>query len=55
MSVIGTLVSLNDLIEAKNNGDLETGEIVSRCLDLITITVPPALPTCLSVGISMAL
>jgi len=50
MSVIGTFVSLNDLIEAKNNGDLET-----RCLDLITITVPPALPTCLSVGISMAL
>lgn len=24
-------------------------------LDLVTITVPPALPTCLSIGISMAL
>ena len=55
MAVIGTLFSLRDLIQAKQDGDLSTWEVVTKCLDLITITVPPALPTCLSIGISMAL
>ena len=29
--------------------------MILMCLDLITITVPPALPTCLSIGISFAM
>lgn len=29
--------------------------MIINSLDLITITVPPALPTCLSIGVSFAL
>lgn len=29
--------------------------MILNALDLITVTVPPALPTCLSIGISLAL
>lgn len=32
-----------------------TKDMVVNCLDLITITVPPALPACMSIGISLAL
>lgn len=30
-------------------------EIAMACLDMITIIIPPALPTCMSVGIAFAL
>lgn len=29
--------------------------MILNSLDLITVTVPPALPTCLSIGISFAM
>ncbi|XP_050414163.1 polyamine-transporting ATPase 13A3 isoform X2 [Patella vulgata] len=35
------------------DGD-EVGEIILRCLDLVTITVPPALPAALAVGVVFA-
>ena len=39
------------MIKNENTG----GEIILKLLDLITITVPPALPACLGIGISIAL
>ena len=35
--------------------DPSTKDMIVNCLDLITITVPPALPACMSIGISFAL
>ncbi len=35
--------------------ELDTATLVKKCLDIITITVPPALPACMSIGISYAL
>jgi cation-transporting ATPase 13A3/4/5 len=55
MAILGTLFSLKDMIRAERDGQMTVGDIVSKCLDLVTITVPPALPTCLSIGISMAM
>lgn len=33
----------------------ETKDIILKCLDMITVTIPPALPTCMSIGIGFAL
>lgn len=33
----------------------EPKDIVMKCLDMITVTIPPALPTCMSIGIGFAL
>jgi len=49
MSIIGIIIQLIS-IEGS-----DTFEIVLKCLDLVTITVPPALPTCMSVGINFAI
>lgn len=51
LCIIGFCVSLPFLIR---NG-LNTSEIIFRSLDLITTTVPPALPACLGIGISYAI
>lgn len=55
MAVLGTLVTLKDSIKAVQDGDSTNTQMVMDMLDLVTITVPPALPTCLAIGISMAL
>jgi len=55
MAVLGTLITLKDMINGYNEGILTIGLMIKNILDLVTITVPPALPTCLSIGISMAL
>ena len=49
--MMGFSVSLYMMIVQKVN----TVDIVKRSLDLITITVPPALPTCMSIGIIIAI
>jgi len=49
LSFIGILALL------LNNESNDTLIIVLKCLDLITITVPPALPACMSIGINFAL
>lgn len=51
LSFIGFMISLPFMI---NNG-LRWDEILKKALDLITTTVPPALPACLGIGISYAL
>jgi len=51
LTIIGFLVSIPFMIE----NDIPTEDIILRCLDLITTTVPPALPACLGIGISYAL
>lgn len=33
----------------------DISDIIDKCLDIITVTVPPALPTAMSVGISFAI
>jgi len=38
-----------------NGSDIEMEAFVKKCLDLITITVPPALPAAMSIGTSFAL
>lgn len=48
MSFIGMAMQL-----LSNSHDTET--TIKKCLDLITITVPPALPACMSIGVSFAL
>lgn len=55
MSVVGYLISLSSIIEGTKEGFMNIFGLLLRCLDLITITVPPALPTCLSIGISFAM
>ncbi len=47
MAVLGFACTLNSKLDAWSNGEMTTWELVSEGLDLITITVPPALPTSL--------
>ncbi len=35
--------------------DAEGSDLALACLDMITIIIPPALPTCMSVGVAFAL
>jgi predicted P-type ATPase len=51
LSVIGFLTSLPFMILH----GIEFREIIVRGLDLVTTTVPPALPACLGIGISYAI
>lgn len=55
MSVVGYLISLSSIIKGTEEGFMDVWGMILMCLDLITITVPPALPTCLSIGISFAM
>ena len=55
MSILGFATTLNNQIGYLHSGDLDVFNMVLNSLDLITITVPPALPTCLQIGISLAL
>ena len=55
MAFIGFLLTIKDQINEYNTGNLSMFQMIINSLDLITITVPPALPTCLSIGISFAL
>lgn len=55
MSVVGYLISLSSIIEGTKEGYMDVWGMILMCLDLITITVPPALPTCLSIGISFSI
>ena len=52
LCVIGFVISLKFLIETAG---LTTYDIVIKFLDLITTTVPPSLPACISVGITYSL
>ena len=52
LCVVGFCISLKFLID---NGGLSAKDIVMKFLDLITTTVPPSLPACISVGITYAL
>ena len=51
LSLIGFIISLPFLVKSKMNPI----NIFKRTLDLITITVPPALPACIGIGISIAI
>jgi len=51
LALIGFFIIMPFMIENGNTGK----DIIMRLLDLITITVPPALPACLGIGISIAL
>jgi cation-transporting ATPase 13A3/4/5 len=55
MAFVGFLITIKFQIDDIEDGNLTYFQLVINMLDLITITVPPALPTCLSIGISFAL
>lgn len=55
LAVIGFAVTVPNKIEFLLDGSITTWEFINEGLDLITITVPPALPTCLQIGVSIAL
>lgn len=50
VSLIGFAITFPTLI--KNNS---TDWVINKCLDMVTICVPPALPATLSVGVSFAI
>ncbi|KAM3128083.1 hypothetical protein pb186bvf_019784, partial [Paramecium bursaria] len=55
MAFIGFCVTIKDQLKELSDENLTLGQLIINALDLVTITVPPALPTCLSIGISLAL
>ena len=52
LCLVGFAISLKFLID---NAGLTTKDIILKFLDLITTTVPPSLPACISVGITYSL
>lgn len=51
ISLIGLAYTIFALV--RDGADPE--DIVLKCLDMITVTIPPALPTCMSIGVGFAL
>ena len=51
VAIIGFAITLPKLLKL----GIETEALVDKCLDLITITVPPALPATMSVGVAFAI
>ena len=51
ISVVGLIYTIVNFVKE----DVEPKEIILKCLDMITVTIPPALPTCMSIGIGFAL
>jgi P-type E1-E2 ATPase len=51
LAVIGFFITLPRMLAA----NLSTLEMIDKSLDLITITVPPALPAAMTVGIVLAM
>jgi len=47
VAVIGFCCTVPNKVETLMDGDITTWDFISEGLDLITITVPPALPTSL--------
>lgn len=55
LAVIGFAVTVPSKIGYLLDDSISYWEFINEGLDLITITVPPALPTCLQIGVSIAL
>ncbi|CAD8078910.1 unnamed protein product [Paramecium primaurelia] len=55
MSLVGFSLTIKDQIDELKEDNTTIFQMIINSLDLITITVPPALPTCLSIGVSFAL
>lgn len=55
ITIIGYFISIPSLIQGINDQYIKVSQLLLLYLDLITITVPPALPTCLQIGITFAL
>lgn len=51
ISIVGLTYTIVNFVRE----DVEPKEIILKCLDMITVTIPPALPTCMSIGIGFAL
>jgi hypothetical protein len=47
LALVGFCITLPILVQGVEDGDILPGDVVTNLLDLITITVPPALPTSL--------
>ncbi|KAL4442902.1 hypothetical protein ABPG74_010791 [Tetrahymena malaccensis] len=55
VTMVQFFIALPTFIDNLERGTMETGDLVKKFFDLITISVPPALPTCLSFGVSFSL
>lgn len=55
MAVLGFFIVLPAQLQLNEQGYISTEMLILGCLGLVTITVPPALPTSLAIGVSYAL
>lgn len=55
LSIIGFLSSLPAQLNGVKEGYNNYYDMILNSLDLITITVPPALPTALAIGVTFAM
>ncbi|CAD8092827.1 unnamed protein product [Paramecium sonneborni] len=55
LSLVGFSLTIKSQVDELKENNTTIFQMVINSLDLITITVPPALPTCLSIGVSFAL
>jgi len=55
IAVMFFMSSIGMIAQFINGFDIPTSALIEKCLDLITVTVPPALPACMSIGASFAL
>lgn len=54
-AIISFFATLSTFLDKMERHLITGTDVIIRCLDLATISVPPALPTCLSFGITFAM
>jgi len=54
-ALLSFIVTLSTFVDRLNNHLITGKDVILRCLDLVTISVPPALNTCLNFGISFSM
>lgn len=54
-AIVSFFVALPTFLQKLDDDMIEKVDVIIRCCDLITISVPPALPTCLTFGISFSM
>ncbi|KAL4491368.1 hypothetical protein ABPG72_008024 [Tetrahymena utriculariae] len=55
VTLVQFFIALPTFIDNLKRGAMDSQDVVKKFFDLITISVPPALPTCLSFGVSFSL
>jgi cation-transporting ATPase 13A3/4/5 len=55
MTVIEFLITVKTRVDMVENEGVPASDVILSVFDLITVAIPPALPTCMQIGVSIGI